>query len=72
MLSTVFAAEAQFRLESGSRAREHAILGSIRNRKEELAAPAFMASATRQPASWPRPIGVRLELAEPARVYAVA
>ena len=72
MLSTVFAAEAQFRLDSESRAREHAILGSIRNRHEELAAPVHLGSAGRRAVSWPRPIGVRLDLAEPAAVYAGA
>ena len=71
MLSTVFAAEAQFRLDSESRAREHAILGSIRNRREELAAPAHLDYA-RRAVSWPRPIGVRLDIAEPSRAYAVA
>ena len=38
MLSTVFAAETQFRHETEQRAREFAILGSIRDRKEALAA----------------------------------
>jgi hypothetical protein len=71
MLSTVFAAEAQFRLDSESRAREHAILESIRNRTEELA-PACLGAATRRDVSWPRPIGVRPEVAATAPAYAVA
>ena len=70
MLSTVLAAEAQFRLDSESRAREHAILGSIRERSEpqpRLATP----SATRRGVSWPRPIGVRLDLtSDPASAAA--
>ena len=71
MLSTVFAAEAQFRLDSESRAREHAILGSIRNRTQEPA-QAYPGAATRRDASWPRPIGVRPDVAATAPVYAVA
>jgi hypothetical protein len=71
MLSTVFAAEAQFRLDSESRAREHAILRSIRSRTEELA-PAYLGSAARRAGSWPRPIGVRPDVAATAPVYAIA
>ena len=71
MLSTVFAAEAQFRLDSQSRAREHAILESIRERSEPLTAqgpvPAPLAAV-----SWPRPIGVRLDLADATTVCAAA
>jgi hypothetical protein len=71
MLSTVFAAEAQFRLDSESRAREHAILGSIRSRTEEIS-PAYLGSATPRAVSWPRPIGVRPDVAPTPPVYAVA
>ena len=60
MLSTVFAAEAQFRLDSESRAREHTILGSIRERSEPQS-PLASPSAMRREVSWPRPIGVRLD-----------
>jgi len=75
MLSTVFAAEAQFRLDSASRAREHAILGSIREHDEAitaLAAAARTPIAVRRAVTWPRPIGVRLDLADSAAVCAPA
>ena len=52
MLSTVFAAERQFRHDAEIQAREFAILGSIRDRKEALAAPVEKARfAPRQPSS---------------------
>ncbi|GAA1997841.1 hypothetical protein [Microbacterium pumilum] len=62
MLSTVYAAEAQFRHETRQRVREFAILESIRNRKEALAAPMTLRAAARQPVTWPRPIGVKLNV----------
>ena len=70
MLSTVFAAERQFRHESEIQAREIAILGSIRDRREGLAHPVERARvATRQAVVvWPRPIGVRLDLSEGSSV----
>ena len=71
MLSTVLAAEAQFRLDSESRAREHAILGSIRERSEPQFALA-RTPATRREVSWPRPIGVRRDLTDGTTAYAVA
>ena len=66
MLSTVFAAERQFRHEAVIQAREIAILGSIRDRREALAAPVEKSRfASRQAVvAWPRPIGVRLDLSE--------
>lgn len=64
MLSTITAAEMQFRHEDGRRRKEFALLASIRERRaaETRAAdhgtvvPA--ASRTTARASWPRPIGV--------------
>ena len=66
MLSTVFAAERQFRHEAVIQAREIAILGSIRDHKEALAAPVKRSRFAPRPAAvaWPRPIGVRLDLSE--------
>jgi hypothetical protein len=72
MLSTVFAAEAQFRLDSESRAREHAILGSIRERSEALTIPAWLPASRRAAASWPRPISVRVDLASRTAIHAAA
>ena len=74
MLSTVFAAERQFRHEAGIQAREFAILGSIRDRHEALAAPTKRSRfASRPVVAWPRPIGERLELSEgPAAACAPA
>ena len=71
MLSTVFAAEAQFRLDSAARAREHAILGSIRERSEPLT-PQGRMPAPRMAVSWPRPIGVRLDVADAAAICVAA
>ena len=64
MLSTVFAAERQFRHESEIQAREIAILGSIRDHREARAHPVKKARfAPRQAVVvWPRPIGVRLDV----------
>ena len=70
MLSTVYAAEAQFRHETEQRAREFAILESIRNRKEALAASITARVAARQPVAWPRPIGVKLNVAGSTAVCA--
>jgi hypothetical protein len=64
MLSTVFSAEVQFRHDSETQARELAILESIRDRREAPAARPRPRVAVRRPASWPRPIGVRLDLAD--------
>ncbi len=74
MLSIVNAAEMQFRYETESRGREHALLASIRERRaaetarvaDVVAAPARLATldearrvAPRAArASWPRPIGI--------------
>jgi len=70
MLSTVFAAERQFRHEAEIQAREFAILGSIRDRKEALAAPVRVSRLVSRPVAvaWPRPIGVRLDLSEVSSV----
>lgn len=67
MLSTVYAAEAQFRHDTDARAHEFAILGSLRDRREALASTA-KAHPVRRPVVqrqvvWARPIGVKLELA---------
>jgi len=64
MLSTITAAETQFRHEDGRRRKEIALLASIRERRaaETRAAehaavvPAAWRATAR--ASWPRPIGV--------------
>lgn len=72
MLSIINAAEAQFRHESETRMREHALMASIRERRaaESILAPVGVAprvaasapsprSVTRAArAAWPRPIGV--------------
>ena len=74
MLSTITAAETQFRHESESRAREHALLASIRDRRAAeatlasaaLVSPALvsraaprLAVARTTLAAWPRPIGIK-------------
>jgi len=66
MLSTVFAAERQFRHEAEIQSREFAILGSIREHEEALAAPVEKSRFASRPVAvaWPRPIGVRLDLSE--------
>ena len=66
MLSTVFASERQFRHEAEIQAREFAILGSIRDRNEALAAPARGSLFASRPVvvAWPRPIGVKVDLSE--------
>ena len=73
MLSTVFAAEVQVRHDAEARAREFAILGSIRDRKAAMAASARMPITVRRALTWPRPIGVGLDLAErTAPAHAIA
>lgn len=63
MLLTEFAADKQFRHDSEARARELAIGGAIRDRREALrAAPLSARVAPRRVVTWPRPIGVTLEL----------
>lgn len=73
MLSIVNAAEMQFRYETESRGREHALLASIRERRAAenalvaadvvptpiaaLEEPRRVAARTAR-AAWPRPIGV--------------
>ncbi|MET0781649.1 MAG: hypothetical protein ABWZ16_09030 [Microbacterium sp.] len=75
MLSTITAAEMLFRHESESRAREHAVLASIQERRgaETSLAAAHIAVAARGAtaaeqrlpvaratrAVWPRPIGIK-------------
>ena len=70
MLSTVFAAERQFRHEAEIQAREIAILGSIRDHRQAGAHRSEKARfASRQAVvAWPRPIGVRLDLSEGSSV----
>jgi hypothetical protein len=63
MLSTVNAAEALFRHDTRTRARELAILGAIRDRREALAATQYLRIPARRPLAWPRPIGVNLAVA---------
>ncbi len=68
MLSTVYAAEAQFRHDTEARAREHAVLGSIRDRRDALASIAkahpVRRPVTRREVAWARPIGVKLSPAQ--------
>lgn len=72
MLSTVFAAEVQFRHDSTSQARELAILESIRDRKAALAGPPRTRArlAPRRAVTWPRPIGARVDLSDGAAACA--
>ena len=63
MLSTVYAAEAQFRHDTEQRAREFALLESIRNREDALAASATLRLRSPRAAAWPRPIDVKLHVA---------
>lgn len=72
MLSTVYAAEVQFRHDSEGRERELAILRSIRDRREALAVPQRARNATLRTATWPRPIGVRVDVADCTEACAVA
>jgi hypothetical protein len=69
MLSIINAAEAQFRHESETRMREHALLASIRERRAAQSAMAavsqpVIAATSRVPAraarqAWARPIGIK-------------
>ena len=70
MLSIINAAEAQFRHESETRMREHALLASIRERRAAQTNRVAVAERPRiatsanslRPATraaWPRPIGVK-------------
>ena len=68
MFSTAFSAEVQFRHDSETQARELAILESIRNRKEALAARPRARATVRRAVTWPRPIGVQLDLADTSAV----
>ena len=72
MLSTVFAAEVQFRHDSASQARELAILESIRDHRAEHAGPSRTKArlAPRRVVAWPRPIGAHLDLSDAAAACA--
>jgi hypothetical protein len=70
MLSTFTAADALFRHDAGTRARELAILASMRDRREGLTAAARMPITPRRAITWPRPIGVNTELRVTAAVCA--
>jgi len=74
MLSTVFAAEVQFRHDSESQAREFAILESIRDRRAALAGPSRTKArlAPRRAVSWPRPIGAHLDVSDGPASCAIA
>jgi len=61
MLATVNAAEALFRHDAGTRAREMAILSSMRDRRQAMAQPE-KPRMVRRPMVWARPIGVSREL----------
>jgi hypothetical protein len=59
MLSTVNAAETLFRHETATRAHELAILRSIEDRKEAVAASTNVRASARP--AWPRPIALKLQ-----------
>jgi hypothetical protein len=69
MLSLVTAAEQQYRFDTDSRARESAVLSSIRDRALARAAEESQARVVRRRdrVAWPRPIGAQA----PAAVGAV-
>ncbi|MFB7892717.1 hypothetical protein ACFC1I_11010 [Microbacterium sp. NPDC056044] len=68
----VYAAEQQYRHDTWSRDREHAILASIRERKTAVASRRPSRGVTRpQRVAWARPIGLRVAEHDPA-VCAVA
>lgn len=59
MLSTVTAAELQFRVDTAERNRERSILAAIRDRRAAIAARRVQptrVTTLRRPAAWPRPI----------------
>ena len=64
----VYAAEQQYRHDTWSRDREHALLASIRERKTAVAS---QRPARPQRSSWARPIGLHVSEQGPA-VCAVA
>lgn len=60
MLSLVTAAEQQYRFDTASRAREDAVLRSIRERQEAISAEPARARAPRAvPVASPRPVGAQ-------------
>lgn len=63
MLSTVTAAEVQFRVDTAERDRERSILAAIRDRRRAAASRPAMTSARlespRRAAAWPRPIAAQ-------------
>ena len=70
MLSTITAAETQFRHDDGQRRKEIALLASIRERRAAASRAERVATAPRTiaRAAWARPIGVAH--AEPAACVA--
>jgi hypothetical protein len=73
MLSTVIATEALFRHDSENRAHETAILRSIRDHRDApIVAPTRPREVARRKVAWPRPIGVRLDLASDSALCASA
>jgi hypothetical protein len=73
MLSTVTATEALFRHDSENRAHETAILRSIRDHRDApIVAPTRSRDVARRKVAWPRPIGVRLDLASDSALCASA
>ena len=67
MLSTVNAAETLFHHETANRAHELAILRSIKDRKEAIAASASVRPSVRRAVTWPRPITLTLQAPASAR-----
>ena len=63
MLSTVTAAEVQFRVDTAERDRERSILAAIRDRRSAAASRPVMSPtrvvSPRRPAAWPRPIAAQ-------------
>lgn len=69
MLSNVQAAEAQFRFDTASRYRDHAILVAISERRLALSGLETTALIRRTSTAWPRPIHAR-PIVRPAFVAA--
>jgi len=65
-----FTAEQQYRHDTWSRDREHALLASIRERKTVVAHRPARAVARPQRVAWARPIG--LHVSDDATICAVA
>ncbi|MFE5408397.1 hypothetical protein [Microbacterium sp. NPDC056569] len=67
----VYAAEQQYRHDTWSRDREHALLASIRERKAAVSSRRPAHAVVPQRVAWARPIGLHVSESDPA-VCAVA